>query len=458
MKKWQLICDKPLSSQAAFGLKTLSAVIREHAGCWPHVGPEDEAFSGISLGLAAPEDHVPAGGYRIVVEAPQGDLQRARILGADETALMHGCVDFAYRYLPRARLSRSAAHPYYFRPLFSETPLPPADITDAPAIAHRGLWLWGLAMYDYRAFFENMARLRLNEVIIWNDFAPVNAREVIDYAHSLGIRVIWGYAWGWDTHLHLEANVTEEAAEKIIAQYEREYAALGGDGIYFQSFTETSSETLDGRLIAEAVVEFVNRVAGRLLERHPGLRLLFGLHAESVKNRLNYIAQVDPRVTIIWENCGSFPYHTMPDRAEAPLETRSFTEQLLALRPGAGVGAVLKSMVQLDWGRFQHQTGPYILGEADEATIRARLPLVRQIWRYVTGEWLDHGELCLDTVRQYAAQPDTALYGLVEDGLFEREIPLPVALFAETLWNCRRDWRDILRETAQRCDLAPTDR
>ena len=124
-------------------------------------------------------------------------------------------------------------------------------------------------------------------------------------------------------------------------------------------------------------MEFVNRIAGRLLERHPGLRLQFGLHADSVKNRLPYIAQVDPRVAIVWENCGDFPYHSLPDRVSDPEGTHDFTERLLALRPGADTGAVLKSMTQLDWGLFEHQTGPILVGCANEATIQARLPLAR---------------------------------------------------------------------------------
>ncbi|MBQ8953319.1 MAG: hypothetical protein IJ048_04330, partial [Clostridia bacterium] len=377
--------------------------------------------------------------------------QLACILGADEAALMHGCMDFTGRYLSQARLSRRAAKPYYFNPLFGEAPLPPARRVSAPAIARRGLWTWGLAIYDYKGYLENMARLRLNEVIIWNDFAPVNGREIVAYAHSLGIRVIWGYAWGWDTTMRLD--VSDAASEAIIARYEREYAPLGGDGIYFQSFTETRQETLDGRLIAEAVVEFVNRTVGRLLERHPGLRLQFGLHADSVKNRLEHIARVDPRVEIIWENCGDFPYHTMPDITGAPEDTRAFTQALLALRPGAPTGAVLKSMVQLDWGRFRHQTGPALLGRASEAEIQARLPGTRAVWRYVSGEWLDHGEKCSDILRLFAARENTAVYNLVEDGLFERMIPLPVALYAEAAWDQGRPWRDILRETAQRPDV-----
>ena len=452
MNKWQIITEAEPSPQVRFAIAELSAAIHEYTPYWPKVGPEDASFSGIRLALAAPGDDVPENGYRVVVQEPESGRQSVRITGADDTALMHGCMDFRGRYLGQARLSRRAANPYYFNPLFSGAPLPPADWTGAPAILHRGLWTWGLAVYDYRGYLENMARLRLNELILWNDFAPVNGREIVEYAHSLGIRIIWGYAWGWDTAMRLD--VSEEAVGRIIEKYEREYAPLGGDGIYFQSFTETKEETLGGRLIAEAVVEFVNRIAGRLLQRRPGLRLQFGLHADSVKNRLEHIARVDRRVEIVWENCGGFPYHTMPDRVDSSEETRGFTERLLDLRPGAATGAVLKSMVQLDWGRFEHQAGPAVLGCAGEADIRAMLPQVRQVWRYIQGEWLDHGEKSLETARQFAGREGTALYNLVENGLFEREIPLPAALFAEIAWDSARPWGDILRETAQRPDIA----
>ena len=64
-------------------------------------------------------------------------------------------------------------------------------------------------------------------------------------------------------------------------------------------------------------------------------------------------------------------------------------------------------------------------------------------------EWLHHGERCLETVRQFAAQKNAALYNLAEDGLFEREIPLPAALYAECLWNPAWSWPDILRDTAR---------
>ena len=64
------------------------------------------------------------------------------------------------------------------------------------------------------------------------------------------------------------------------------------DGIYFQSFTELNQDAIDGVLIAEAVTRFVNYTSTKLFERYPKLELQFGLHANSVKDKLEYIAAI----------------------------------------------------------------------------------------------------------------------------------------------------------------------
>ena len=69
-------------------------------------------------------------------------------------------------------------------------------LTDSPVIENRGIWTWGYVIYDYRRFFDNMARLKMNRLTVWNDRPPVNCRQFIDYAHSRGIKVILGYSWG----------------------------------------------------------------------------------------------------------------------------------------------------------------------------------------------------------------------------------------------------------------------
>lgn len=451
MKKWQLIYDGVTSEKVRFGLSQISDVIFRYAGYKAEIRTEETEHNAVVLGIIPDATDLPPSGFRLRVEAVTDGRQRVTIDGADETALMYGCMEFAGNYLSQAHLSHTVDEPYFFRNLFSDDPLPMIDLISSPAIPRRGLWLWGHTMYDYRGFFENMARLKLNEIILWNDYAPSNGREIVAYAHSLGIRVIWGYSWGWDTKMVLD--VSEESSDAIIAKYEAEYAQLGGDGIYFQSFTETERETLDGQIIAKAVVEFVNRTARKLLNRHPGLLLQFGLHAQSVKNRLEYIAQLDPRVHIVWENCGDFPYHAMADRTSEREKTHAFTERILSLRPNqAATGAVFKSMIQLKWSSFKHQTEASAIGNADEATIQRRKKETDPIWHYLQGEWIAHGDLCLDIVRKWKGRCGE-IYALVEDGVFERDIRLPVALLSEMLWDCDRPYEEILRTTVEREDV-----
>ena len=446
MNDWIIRLQGVTESEIRFALNELTCVIREYTHEPPGIGTENGNAG--TLCLAVQRQGIPENGYHLTVPAPADGRQEICIQGSDPQSLTYGIMDFCYRYLPRACISGTVANPYYYRALFTQDPLPPTDYASAPRILRRGLWTWGLAIYDWRGYLENMVRLRLNEVIIWNDFAPLNGQEIVSRAHELGIKIIWGYAWGWDTTMRLDTS--EEATDRIVGTFEREYASLGGDGIYFQSFTETSSETLDGVLIADAAVRFVNRTSARLLEKYPGLRLQFGLHADSVKNHLDIIAGVDPRVEIIWENCGSFPYHACPDVTGDTESILGFTCQLLSLRPGTATGAVFKSMIQLNWPAFRHQTGPEQLGCADEREIERHLPAVKKIWRYISGEWLDHGESCQEVMRLYAYTANTAVYNLAEDGLFERLIPLPVALYAELAWDCEQDWRALRRDAVQR--------
>lgn len=451
MDRWQ-IESRRASTQEQFGVQVLCAAIKRHAGYDPAVRARVEKGPCVRLTL---DSTLPEGAYRLQVAAAGESGQQVTLSGADESALMYACMDFVNVYLVKAAQSDTSSSPYYAYPLFGEHPLPETDQVSAPRLRHRGLWTWGHPIYDIDGYLENMARLKLNEVIIWNDFLPLNAKETVKRAHELGIRVIWGYAWGWDTGINLDLSDEQalaRAADQVVNQYEREYAQADGDGVYFQSFTETSEERVNGKLIAEVVVEWVNGIAARLLEKHPKLMLQFGLHASSVKNHLQYIAKTDPRVQIIWEDCGDFPYHYMPSRLTQPEETRDFTDKMLALRPGATTGAVLKGMICLNWNTFEHQTGPFVMGHADEQTIAVRREQIRPIWRQIQAEWMTWGDRCRQTVAQLAKE-QTALYGLVEDGLFEREIPLPAALFADILWDCERDYGLLLRQCAQRPDV-----
>ena len=241
-------------------------------------------------------------GYSIrVCESPYAsDSEIILIAGSDGAGVLYGCMDFCGRYL-----ALLAEQLYIFETgnyeRVLDKDLVPFSLSTAPKIKTRAIWTWGHMIYDYRSFFDNMARMRLNEAVIWNDYCPLNAPDVVDYAHKLGIKIVWGYTWGWDQSSKLEKTVAESddamlarIKAQAIAVYEKQYAGLG-DGIYFQSFTEIQKSSVNGKDVATQVVRLVNETAGELLSRYPDLHIQFGLHATSVKTRTETIAKVDPR-------------------------------------------------------------------------------------------------------------------------------------------------------------------
>lgn len=395
-------------------------------------------------------DDIPEEGYTVQVAASpfNPEKQMAFIAGSSPGQVVYAVSHYLNYYLPDAR-QNSEHHPY-FLPLFSGR-MPEYQKTMSPRWSERGIWTWGHCIYDYRRFARNMARLGLNAVTIWNDYAPLNLREVVDCFHGWGIKVYFGYAWGWDEEFDISSEQEfRRVLDTAVNTYADSYAHAGGDGIYFQSFTETSNEFINGVPIAETVVDWVNRVSGAMLERWPGLDIRFGLHATSVKNRLGAIARVDPRVSIHWEDCGAFPYDYFSRAAEGEAEMLSFTDRLAALRPGGEYGVVLKGQVCLDWTMFENQKGPFLMGCAGEGAIQARLAQVTPRWHDVQGYWLNN----LGQYRRTLAHlPGAAVYALVEDALLEAGCWYPVALFADALWDTQSPDGRLLCAAARRPDV-----
>lgn len=387
-------------------------------------------------------------GFRITVDEAEGESQHIRITGRDPAHLIYAAADFAQIYLPWAREAGEHCPRYYLLPLFTQ-PLKPYDRESAPRIDRRGLWLWGYTVYDYRRFIDNMATLKLNTLILWNDCLPVNIRDVLDYAHANGVRVYLGYAWGWDNNMDIIADLSEPVlsrlSDSIVAEHREKYACLPCDGIYFQTFTEHANDTVNGIVIAEAAVDLINRTAARLYETQPDLEILFGLHATSVTRRLDVIARVDPRISVIWEDVGAFPYAYYPDRVEGFEETRQKNRELQDLRSG-GFGAVLKGVICLDWSRFRHLAGSYVMGRAAAPHIRRRADEQREILRYIQAHWIENADCARALISDF--RRDALITCLVEDSLFEESIPYPVALYAQMLWDSSRETGEILRETA----------
>ncbi len=360
------------------------------------------------------------------------------IQGADAAGVLYGVYEFIHAYLDD-RLKYAGYH--YEKPLkpFLD-PCVPFEASGAPAIVNRGLWTWGHKIYDYRGYFDNMARCRMNHVIIWNDRAPLNAGEVVAYAHSCGIRVIWGFtcAWGEDVAIDpCDPREAETWGARILSVWETEYAATGADGVYFQAFTERNETEIDGKPIAQLVTDFINRVTEPLRAAYPALTVEFGLHATSIQGNCPMLASLRRDVTPVWEDCGGFPYHYDPRQGDIRA-AREYTEQLVRLAgPGGRFGAVLKGFTVLKWKKFEHYRGEILLGETDAAARRRILARRQFYWKFCEPYWLEHaGDLAVwvRTVAD-AGLADSTVTALVEDGAFEEEIPPSVGIYAEMLWN-----------------------
>ena len=378
-----------------------------------------------------------------------GDL--VTIEGKDDAGVVYGCMDFYNKYLVHLEYPH---HPDLYRVNPFESGFPDFTYSSCPAIKNRGIWTWGHVIYDYRAFIDNMVKLKMNTLILWNDFVPLNAREMIEYAHSLNIKLIWGYSWLWESSFEgFSLEKAKNSIDAIIEKYEKEYLPLGGDGIYFQSFTETGSDYLNGVLIAEAVTDLVNKAAGRLLEKYPHLELQFGLHAESVQNKLEYIKRVDPRVRIVWENCGAFPFSYLPNDTGDFDGTIRFVEEISHLRgEDDKFGVVTKGLVKLDWTAFSHMEGQIFPGVSSTHLQNDRIRRKSKIWRYIQAYWLTSAPKAHEMAKALRdfKNGDLFVTALVEDGMFERKIMFPVALYSEMLWNTEDDTSEMINEVALR--------
>ena len=196
---------------------------------------------------------------------------------------------------------------------------------DYPRIEHRGHWVWGVNMPDKKAWLDNMSKWKMNELIHWDNYPPQKAKEYVDYAHERGIRVVWGFGWGWNPDWNFiipkefdhgigegvemcgsdEFNL-EFFKREILKKVRTEYVPSGCDGIYFQSFTEVPKcecEQCKNKSKGEIMLEFVNPIVDAIKKEFPDLWISCGVHANL--GIYDELKDLDPRCNIYWENCDS---------------------------------------------------------------------------------------------------------------------------------------------------------
>ena len=335
----------------------------------------------------------------------------------------------------------------YRSKIFERPALGAYESRRAPRTKVRSVFTWAHVIDDYRAYFRNLARLKVNEAILWNNRPPVNAREVAAYARSWGVSVLWGYAWGWSTDCtQVDFAHLDRMEDDIVREWREVWKPLGGDGIYFQSFTEIGVKEIDGHPIAETVVGLVNRVTKRIRAESPSERIVFGLHASSVSDRLAEIDRTDPSVEIYWEDCGGWPFNY--GRKFDVAAQNALTDRILA--EDREVALVIKCMLVQDWKRFAYQSGPYVLGCDSEATKAEDARVADELWKPFLADWQARGRIAYDLIRRIqTARPDrpAALNAAVN---LNGAIRPPMALVSELFWSADEPYETIVNRVLRR--------
>jgi hypothetical protein len=249
------------------------------------------------------------------VHAPGTGAWTLVVAGEDEAGTLYGVRDLEHYGLPVVRCEGGAKAPG------------PLERSDYPRIEHRGHWVWGCNMPAKEAWIENMSRWKLNEVIHWdNDLTDLKrARQIVAFAHSRGIRFIWGFGWGWcpdwnhappgefDRGVGEGVQMCSSSAfnreyfrRELLRKLREEYVPTGCDGVYFQSFTEVPKCQCDccrDKTMGQLVMEFANPIIDAVLSEFPYLWISCGIHANF--GEYEHMRDLDERVNIYWENCDS---------------------------------------------------------------------------------------------------------------------------------------------------------
>lgn len=406
--------------------------------------------------IAAPDG---AEGYSIaVMDSPWNPNMRLLVVaGSDARGTLYGVQEMVARVFCGGGLLDGAKTRE--RPLHLES-ITPFSICEKPAIPRRGLWTWGYVINSYKRYFDNMVRLKMNTITIWNDSAPLNIEEIIDYAHSRGIRVILGFHWGWGYKGSISIANEEDRIKirnNVLETYRTQYANLKHDGIYFQTLTEHTDLEINGRSTAAWACDLVNDISGKLFELYPDLEIHFGLHATSIGERYKDLLNLNPKVIIDWEDCcGQIPYSYYPAQntiVTADFETMlEYSRNLATFRKDTEFALVPKGWPCIRWGNDFENHGAFILGEKSALYGKERLLMRQNEWDRINCHWHEHfGKAALFYREMLAVNPNITATGLVEDGMFEEHIQSSVALFAETLWNPYLSDNEIMRRALRPC-------
>ena len=172
-----------------------------------------------------------------------------------------------------------------------------------------------------------------------------------------------------------------------------------------------------------------------------------------MRDKLSFLREVDPRIRIVWEDCGAFPFSYDSADLRDYDGTMALVKKIANLRGESDrFGVVTKGLVKLDWSQFEHLTGAQCIGNSSEAMKRHRIEVKRRAWRYAQAGWLINADNAREMIAEMCRlkKGDLSAFALVEDGVFEENVMYPVALYAEMLWDTATDVKQIIHNVALR--------
>ena len=401
---------------------------------------------GGAMGSSRPTS-IPSGGYLIKTLHENG-RNIVLIAGDSPEAVLWATFDFLDVVAPTLESKVSSQHGRYAGMFFRAEKIPEYECCRQPQTPVRSIFSWGHVVDDYRETFRALARARFNRAILWNDQLVVNSHDVVECAHGWGVKVFWGFSWGWTlSGKDAEGLDFGKLADEIVSDWRKRWKPMGGDGIYFQSFTETNKKNIGGRSIPEAVTELVNAVAARIRAESPGTEIVFGLHSNSMKREgaAEAIAKVDPSLEILWENCGGFPFWETDGKVEPP--DVAFCDQILALN--ALVGLAWKAQLRMDWRNYVRPAGPFMLGCAGEKLLARDRAVTVPRYASFDEDWILNGKMVYDFVRHIRAggHPPKEFNAVAE---YNPPFGFATHCQAELFWSSDDSWDEIAKRARMR--------
>lgn len=321
------------------------------------------------------------------------------------------------------------------------------------------MWTWGGRIFNWKRYLENMRACRMDSAVLWHYHAPANAGEIQDYAHELGIKIIWGFNWSWGSPVCLDSKSDAATwSDTILKILETEYMPLNPDGICFQvGGTELDAKCrLDcdtcRKGYEEGIGELYVKFAGSLMEsvqkRYPGLPLYANLHMGAMRETYASLEVIDPSVTIMWEDLpgpgfrleAPFAYDWAPDEAATSPYMLDMVRKMCELRgPDEKVSFIVKGF-PFHWGGYD----PMLL---EDFELKALATVYKDKWDAASIYCEKRLPEVLEVFRIIAESPARSkmVLLLVEHGLWEYKRYHPAVLIAEALRDPFRDPIDIIQ-------------